>query len=903
MLDRHALRFSPLLLALFTAAACGDGDETPDASTTRPDARADAGSADRPAPDAEPEDAGFEDATAADGGDAGPADTGPIDGGAGLLIPGLSAPVRIDYDDHAIPHVTCATNEDCFAAQGYLHASHRFGQMDLRRRFVRGRLSEVFGLVGDLVLNIDRASRSFIATRDGGRLEEQLWQNADADTRSAITAYTRGVNAWIADLRAGRNGARVTEDWAVPASLITDWEELDSAACMLGLLEDLTNESAREIELGRLAQALPPEQFVDLFGLMPASRSTILPPPAALRNGPAPIWAQLGAARPTLAEVEALLRQAGENLAPLDREERGFGSNNWVVSPALTTNGKALLANDPHLGLSNPPVWYVISLDSTGGTGDLHVAGVSFAGVPSIILGQNDRIAWGATTTFFDAADVYLEQLTRTATAVRFEGADVPLIAREFIFERTPPLAPVTETFYYVPHHGPVVAIDPANRTAVSVRWTGHDADTDLNFLLRMARAASATEARTALTSLTTTGQNFVVADVTGNIGWFPYSRVPERPWAEQFAPYLPLPGTGQAEWDGFMPYDELPQALNPAGGFLSTANNDMNGNLRDGDPTNDGNYLQHFVAAGYRHERIVQRLEDQRGAHDRGTMESILADVYSLVGEDTVPPVLDLATTATASLDDGGRRVVAALATWNYQCPTGLNGIEPDSEASVDRAAVRGSIGCMAFHAMFGRLHRAVFADEISAAGLTARARVDALPILLTREGSLAGGGVYWDDVSTTTVTETAPEIVARVLNDTGAYLTAELGPDVNDWRWGRRHTLTIAADFAQTFTSGPWANDGGLFTVDVANPQNLYADNYAHRSGASMRLACEADETDGIDCTIQLPGGQRGFPDSPFYDDLLRLWLVNQPYPLWFEAADVAAASREVEEINPAP
>lgn len=890
------------LLAAVGLAACGDDEPPTDDAGVLPDAGRDAGvSPDAGTPDAGRPDTGAPDAGTADTGvDAGPSDAAPDE----LLIPGLSAPARISYDEHGVTHIACQTNNDCFAVQGYIHAAHRFGQMDLRRRFVRGRLSELFGVIGDSVLNVDKQSRAFIATRDGDRLEAVLWNNATLETKNMLTAYTRGVNAWIEDLRNERNGARLTDDWGIGVGLVADWEELDSVACILSLLESLTNESSDELSLGGLVSELEPETFMDLYGLMPGNTSTILPPSPTLRAELADGLEPLRRAKPRLEDARRAIQLALENRpAPRDRDQ-GTGSNNWVVAPSQTQNGHALLANDPHLGMENPAIWYLVSIDSkTDATGDIRVAGVSFAGLPGIILGQNDAVAWGATTTFFDQADVYLETVTNNGVSVSFEGQDVPVTVRQFTFNRTPPLQPVTENFLYVPHHGPMVAVDGQGGTGVSIRWVGHDATTDLNFLLPIMRASSLAEAKTALSNLTTTGQNFVVVDTAGSVGWFPYSLVPRRPWADQYPPWLPLPGTGEAEWDGFYPLEELPQVEDPVAGYVATANNDMTGSLRFGRPGVDSRYLQHFVATGYRHARIMELLEATAGAHTVETMQRAQADVYSLLGQDTVPAILALAAQAEETLDEDGERVRDVLEAWSHECPTGLTGTAPNSPADPDADVTRDAAGCMAFHALFPRLHRAVFADEPRAAGVSRRARLDSLIVLLLRPEDLAAGPVYWDDVSTSSVTETSTETAARVLNATGAYLVGEFGADPADWRWGRKHTVTFVPAFGQLFVpNGPYANDGGLFTVDVANPGGAFSDNYAHGAGASMRLVCEAHSTNGVDCTIELPGGQRTFQSSPFYDNLIPFWLRNEPIPLWYRATDVARESIETVEFRPA-
>jgi penicillin amidase len=587
-----------------------------------------------------------------------------------------------------------------------------------------------------------------------------------------------------------------------------------------------------------------------------------------------------------------------------------FGSNNWVVAPAQTSGGTAaLLANDPHLGFSNPSVWYLVSIDSkSAGSGTVHVAGSSFAGLPSIIIGQNEDLAWGMTTTFFDMSDVYIETLSPDGNGVFFNEQVVPFVSRDFTFGQAG-AGDVTASFLYVPHHGPVISIDRAGGTAVTVRWTGQDADTDLNFLLGLAKATSVEDARTgALRQVTTIGQNFVLADKGGNIAWLPYNRLPGRPWASALLPpWLPLPGDGSAEWTGTVPYDDLPQVVNPTAGWVATANNDMSGAMLDGDPTNDGNpWFQTFMAVGLRHERIVQLLADGLGAHSTGTMVAAQADVHSLFGERLLPRVFEAVDSEGATLTPAGETLVATLRAWQFTCPTGLVDRDPTSAKVADAAVAAESAGCAAFHVLVPQLLERIFDDEINAAGvdtIRAHARPEVLIQLLDDPGSLLGGETYWDDVSTPGTQDEA-DIVPAAVNAAATWITTNLGPTPDDWRWGRIHTITLAADVFDAagiprYNNGPWANDGGNYTVDVANvglggTGGAHAGRYSHGSGPSMRFVCEVSST-GPRCTTQLPGGQRNRPGEAHYEDLFVKWLKNESIPLPFLPAEVDAAAQE--------
>ncbi|MFN3202966.1 MAG: penicillin acylase family protein [Bradymonadia bacterium] len=827
-----------------------------------------------------------------------------------INIAGMSAPAKVRFDEQGVLHATCQNNDDCFRVEGYYHAAHRFYQMDVRRRVVRGQIMGIAGSVAtgeirDVLVGIETNNRRFYSDpRTGDELADAFIASADEETLAALDAYADGVNAWLAEYRAGE--ATLNDEYSLFAfepEAVRDWTREDSAACILALLNQLTNQTSLEISTALLYATLDPALSADLYSLRTGSASAIQPatqvPFDQIRLGLTPERFQT--IKDRLAPAIPSLQRLSEAMPYVDPHLEGLGSNNWVVGPDRTTNGHALLANDPHLGLSNPAVWYVVHLDAkTQGDGDLHVAGVSFAGLPNIILGQNEDIAWGATTTYFDMADVYIETLTDDGTGVIYDGMEVPFVEREITLEVAGG-DPVTQTVRFVPHHGPVIDIDEEAGTATTIRWVGHEGGTDLNILTRLYKATSVEEAREALKVLTTVGQNWVVADKGGNIGWFPYNTVPRRPWASlEMAPWLPLPGDGTAEWDGFLPFEDLPQAFNPPAAYIATANNDMTGNNLDGDPTNDGApMLQHYVAFGARHGRIVEAIEEIGDQHSRDTMETILGDVHSYLGERALPHLLSAADEKSGDLTDAGKKVVEALEGWDYTCPTGIDGIRPDDEKSTEGDTA--SIGCTAFHVTWPRIRRLAFQDDIPEG---TRLPSDAATfIALDRPETLSTS--YWN-INGTEEEETQADVLVLALNDAGAWLEENLGEEIDDWRWGRLHTVTLAVDLISdlgvpSFDNGPYTNDGGLYTVDVANPSGMLGDNYAHRSGASMRFACDVDPEAGPQCTLQIPGGNRHYRDSPFYDDLMQEWLVNKAFPLRLAEDEVEASTTERVGICP--
>ncbi len=875
---------------------------------------------------------------ASSGGTAGTGATGGMGGGTGGDagtggLPGTWPPdADVFLDEYGIFNADCATDTDCAMALGYFHARDRFVQMDLQRRLSTGRLTEVVNKtlveqVGLLDALIDTAAenRALYSTRDGRLASDAAIENTDEKTRGLLDAYAVGVNQWLSDVRGGENDAVWPVEFESPLldygpEDASDWTPADSVATILTLIGSLTNDEDKHF---RAQQALDRigdiDRYLDLWSLEPVGKSPIL------EQGSYPT--ATASLLPGTVEKKvrnpgnlALTRRAQRSIAALsDRPSSAdllrrlfpqteianssIGSNNWVLGPSKTASGNTILSNDPHLGLSQPAVWYLAHLDAkTNGTGELHTAGATFAGLPYVIVGQNETIAWGVTNTGLDFTDVYVEELVKDEEGepfgVRFNGEVVEFVRVDFELEFSDGSSETRELLF-VPHHGPVRSIDSENDVAVTLRWTGNDITTDVNIPSALGQATTVLEARDALENGTTIGQNWVVIDNQGNFGWFPYNRIPKRTWAENLDltdpsepfPWFPLPGTGEYEWDEYFAYEELPQAFNLSKGWIATANSDHTGASFDGNPTNDGFAPQQTdnISSGYRTIRIVELIEET-DEHTPATNAALISDVESAIGRDMVPPILAIANDAQTTLTPEAQKVVNALSAWNYDCPTGLDGTDPVMSPLADTAEVEESSGCTAWHQTIRAVNDALAGDESSKeypSFVTYYSLID--------PSRLRAGDVYWDDVRTPAV-ETRFDIIAAALDTAGSELVAELGEDEAVWPWGRKHGFRLRSLLASlsalfdSFNNPPgaedfFANDGGLFTVDVASPNR----EGIHGSGASIRFQCEG--TTPVQCTIQLPGGQSAFPDSPNYDDLLELYLRNESIDIAFDINEVAA------------
>jgi len=827
------------------------------------------------------------------------------------------------FDQYGILNADCATDEDCAMVVGYYHAAERFVQMDFRRRFATGRLTDIldkavaqaFGVV-----ELAAQNRALFSTRDGQPLEEFVLEQASEKTVAMLEAYSAGVNQWIDDVRNGRNDAIFPREFAgFPFTYgpedIPEWKPLDSLAAVGAAIDRESNLGADlDVRAGAARDVIEDDdRFFDLWAVRPLE-SSILPPgwmpadsspkrAATIEQQP-----QRGAlyAGPALRRLQTRLERTEELRRSMLGAGPGGGSNNWAIAPSRSATGNALFAYDGHLTMTQPMDNFYAHLDAkTNGSGQLHVAGATSAAVPWVITGQNENIAWGSTRTFLDLSDVYIEQLVKdtdgNAIGVMFENKMVP-------FTRVP----FTVTFndgstedqelLFVPHHGPVREIDLDNDVAITLRWTGNDADTDIEYIGALNIAGTVMEAQAALENVTTIAGNFVVIDTGGNIGWFPYNRVPKRTWATDLLgeahPMLPLDGRCATpercyEWTEYFDYAELPQALNPSEGFIATANNDMTGHLFDADPTNDGYPpLQTFVVPGFRHSRVVELIAEIGSEHTTATTHQIQHDVYSFIGELELPTFIEIAESDMTTLTEAGQKILSALKAWELTCPTGVNGYYMDSPLTDDPKELLEASGCAAYHA--------------------ARYKCDLTPMhqpapntqwmyfySLVDPSRLRKGDVYWDDPATPDE-ETKYQVIAECFDEAGRLLMDDLGlgDDETKWAWGRAQGLVLSSDLSSfgipTYNNPPpgeplFANAGGLVTVSPTNPA-LETSGFVQRTGAAMRIICEALPS-GMTCTIEAPGGQSSHIESEHYEDLLFKYLDGEPIDLVFDINEAKA------------
>jgi len=484
-----------------------------------------------------------------------------------IALDGLRGTVEVMRDQWGIPHIYAQNDLDLFFAQGFVHAQDRLWQMEFNRRAASGRLSEIFGPV---TLDTDR----FLRTVGLRRAAEVEAAQLDDETKRVLQAYVDGVNAYIASRR-----GRLPLEFALLRYVPEPWSPVDAVAFGKLMAWTLSGNWDSEILRAHLLSRFGEAGVARLMPAYPDEMPVIVPAGADYRPF----------------RSAAALRLAAH--APA---RNGTGSNNWVIAGSRTTTGAPILANDPHLEAAMPSIWYEMDLSSER----FHVAGATFAGAPGVIIGHNERIAWGVTNAGPDVQDLYLERFDPDDPArYEFQGQwERATVVEESIIvkgRRDPVILPVRIT-----RHGPILngVVDGLD-AFVALRWTALMPGTILGSVLRLDQARNWEEFREALRLWTVPAQNFVYADTDGNIGYQLPGRIPVRAKGNGL---LPVPGwTGEYEWVGEIPFDELPSSFNPERGYIITANN----RIIPDDYT-------HFIAAewdpGFRAQRIETMLTAQ---------------------------------------------------------------------------------------------------------------------------------------------------------------------------------------------------------------------------------------------------------------------------------------------------
>ena len=752
-------------------------------------------------------------------------------------LPGLSANVTVRRDGHAVPHIEAANDDDLFEAQGYVTAQDRLWQMDITRRFVAGEAAEV---LGSSLVEHDRLQR-LLEMRPTA---ERIAAGVSPRDRRYLEAYARGVNAFI-----DSHQANLPAEFQLLMYKPKPWQPVDSALVLLGMVQMQDEKWWDKLSHERVLAKVGPTLAADLY---PLGSWRDHPP-----TSPAPDLTAPQEAIPDvpLDESQSSLRVQGEDLLHLREllsnqtcEGCLAGSNEWVISGAHAASGKPLLANDMHIAHSVPNIWYEVDLKA----GNFHAAGVSTPGAPFVTAGHNDHIAWGFTSLYGDTQDIYIEQLNAEGEYLGTDGWKPLEHVRERIRVRggRDVVVDVART-----EHGPVITpAIPHERRILTLKWAAYDPKASGIPLYDLNAAANWTDFRAAMTGWWGPTLNVVYADDQGHIGYQAVGYIPLR---QGGLSGVPAP-RGQHEWEGFIPFDQLPSTLDPANGLIATANSRI---TPDGYPYP----LTLEWAAPYRNERIWKWLAGKNHL-TREDMLTLQTDIYSSLNQ-------ELGQRFAYAIDHAskpGKRLREAadlLRSWD-----GV--MSADSAPAAIVFAARGAFWPLVLKPKLG--------DEWQVYQWPESQFVMEELVMHSPPQWLAPGYANWDEMLT-----------AMVKNG----LDAEHAPaDLSKWRFGSIHTIDLEHPvFGLLPWFKRWTGTGRLPQSGDTSTVKQVGETF----GPSQRLTVDWSDVDGSTENIVL--GQSGDPLSAYYRDQWPYWYGGTTFALPFSEQAVAAAARHTLRLTP--
>ncbi|GGR05472.1 penicillin acylase family protein [Streptomyces aurantiogriseus] len=848
-----------------------------------------------------------------------------------ITLDGLSGPVDVKRDGYGIPQIYASSDEDLFMAQGYVQAQDRFYEMDVRRHMTSGRLSEMFGKS-----QVD--NDEFLRTLGWDRVAKQEYDTKLKDsTKKYLQAYAKGVNAYLK----GKGAEDISLEYAAlgfsndykPAQ----WTPVDSVSWLKAMAWDLRGNMQDEIDRALLTSRLGPQQIAELYPQYPSDRQTIVQEGqydeltgkfeqdggdsgsgGSSTDGSADGTGSstgTGTGSSSGTEGSALQSQLSGLYDVLDDlpaavgvNGNGIGSNSWVVAGKHTITGKPLLANDPHLSPSLPSVWYQMGLHcrTVSSTCQYDVSGYTFAGMPGVIIGHNQKISWGMTNSGVDVTDLYLEKLsgdgyqyddkvkpftTREETIKVAGGAPKKIVVRQ-TEDGMPLLSDRDDELVQVGKKATVdeAAPDRGDGYAVALKWTALEPGTSMDAVFAMNKAAGWDDFRAAAKLFDVPSQNLIYADTDNHIGYQLPGKIPTR--AKGHDGSIPAPGwDSKYKWTGFIDFDELPYEYDPERGYIVTANQAVV------DPEKYPYTLTTDWGYGTRSQRITDLIKlkiEGGGKISTDDMRQMQLDNRSQIATLLVPALLKI------NLDDPDvREAQELLQGWDYTQ-------DADSAAAAYFNAVWRNILKLAFGHKLPKEVRVegqcLWVDPVNSTGPvddTGKVRECG-----RRDGDQAqpDGGDRWFEVVRNLMQKpdsdwwTTPEVgrrpgadhnrdklFERAMIDARWELTAKLGKDIDTWSWGRLHRLflknqtlgTNGPGFLQYLLNrGPWKLSGGEAAVN-ATGWNA-AGGYDVVWVPSMRMVVNLDDLDKSKW-INLSGAS-GHAFSAHYTDQTGKWAKGE-------------------------
>jgi penicillin amidase len=778
-------------------------------------------------------------------------------------VAGIAAPVEIVRDNADVPHIFGQSDEDVFFALGYTHAQDRLWQMTMLRRTVQGRLSELFGA---RTVKIDSLLRRF----DLYNLAVSSVSAQDARTLEMLEAYSAGVNAWIDEVNSGARGRGAPEMWIFNQA-IAPWQPADSVAILKLMALQLSGHLEAEVLRARTSLLLAPERVADILPDAPGEGTAALPRYADLV--------------PDVPLYTADSHMPFDPLSPVQPLPLAGASNAWAAGIGRSATGSTLLANDPHLGLTAPSIWYLARLElSTGG-----VIGGTIPGLPLILTGRSADLGWGLTSSYLDDQDVYIEEVNpQNADEYRTPDGWAPFRTRDSIISVAG--APAVTIRLQWTDNGPVLppdqydlgAIRPAGHVA-SVAWTAlSEKDTSISAAMAIMRAHNVDQAIAAARDYIAPSQNLMLAD-RNRVALKTIGAFPRRSLGHQSQGRLPTYGyLAQNRWIGVLPYATNPEFIDPEGGILGNTNNKVI----------DRPFPDHMSFEWGDTQRINRwrLLMQSREVHTRESFIETQLDTVSFTARSLLPLIgADLWFTGEAgpagSHEAERLTALQLLADWNGE----MNEHLPEP---------------LIYAAWLRALQKRLISDEL---GPLAEDYSHVEPLFIERVYRNTEGASVWCDVAQSARVETCSEMAEAALDDALVWIKESYGQDLQSLRWGDAHEATHdhptlgEVPVLNWFVNIRQSTSGGDNTLlrgrtsgeDPSPFQNVHAAGYRG----------VYDFADPDSSVFIISTGQSGHPLSRHYDDLGELWRRGEYIPMSLDPALARAASVGVMKLIPRP
>lgn len=739
------------------------------------------------------------------------------DAGKQLSVEGLQKSVTVLRDGRGIPYIEAANDADLYFAQGYVTASDRLWQMDMMRRVVRGETAEIFG---KQTLEQDKRWRRF----GFSQVVERSYSMLSPDLKAALVSYAAGVNAYIDRLDA----ATLPVEFGILQYRPKPWHPTDSLAIGKILADALSTTWRNDLQRAEV-QGMAPDKLADLSD--PFSPYDVILYPGKAKGKR---YGEVNAERPSdsllaAAERDEYIRKASLETVGLYAEGLA-ASNNWVISGKLTASGRPILANDPHLSATAPGIWFIADIRSP----EVHAAGVSIPGIPGIVLGHNETIAWGATNVGPDVQDIYKLELDGSGSYRTADGWKKLQVRKESIAVRSNPLSTETKAVEFEvrsSEQGPVILEDKSGSYAL--RWTAFNPEfNEFEAFFRLDRAKDWPTFKNALKTFGGPAQNFVYADTSGHIGWYAAGRIPIRRKGIGQFPYEAK--TGDGDWIGYIPFAELPHLYDPPSGLIVTANQ----------RTVDGNYKYQQIASGasapWRARRILDRLSAMKKITPKD-VASVQLDAFNIP--------LDLLAKRVVRGQAASAETLDVLKAWDGT-------MLPDSRG-------------------------ALLAEEIGKCVTTEITRVNAPVSYGVIRERIVDRAIREDLARWLPGVKDYDELFRSCDTQARQSLTRVLGADPAGWTWGKTFTAVIPHPLVMTPVIGQRF---------VTRTDPLAGSRYSPNVGSSVSMRYIVSPGDWDATSLVIPLGESGWAGTEHFKDQFDMWKTNTPPPLVFGKAEAS-------------